>query len=86
MKPSACMVRPLTVIVEVAGPCQLKPGYFCGDFYDGRFKRAWWLWVAIAWVRMDLPTYNRHIKTGLTEWRDSIRPNGKPSCGGEHEI
>lgn len=59
----------MTVFIEVNNPVQLKPGYFKGQFKDQYFRRVWWLWFAIAWVKMDLYDYNRHVSSGATEWR-----------------
>jgi len=62
--------KPLLVLFEVAGPFQLKPGYFKGPLGDGQVCRAWWLWFSLTWVRMDLPSYNQHLASGVTAWVD----------------
>ncbi|MCI0393277.1 MAG: hypothetical protein MOB07_31495 [Acidobacteria bacterium] len=63
------MTKGITWFLEINHPVQIKPGYFKGTFKDGYFKRAWWLWFAIGWVRLNLNEYNEWIATGNTEWR-----------------
>jgi len=62
--------RPITIFFEISGPFQIRPGYHRGSFAFGQsyFKRIWWLWFAIAWVRMDLKSYRDYIASGLSEW------------------
>lgn len=60
----------LTLLFEMAGPFQSKPGFYSAPFKDCRFRRVWWLWFAIAWVvGMDLYEYNRYVESGETQWR-----------------
>lgn len=72
---NAVQFKPLTVFFELdfrnhsGQGFQWLPGKFKGPFRGGTFNRVWWLCFAIAWVRMDLHDYNRHIETGKTEWR-----------------
>lgn len=65
--------RPLTVFIEFDltddGPIAWRWGWHKAQFKDGYFCRFWWLFFAVAWVRMDLHDYNRHIESGATEWR-----------------
>ena len=63
-------MKPITIFFEISGPCQLRPGFFSRPFKGLiRFRRAWWLWFAVAWVRMDHHEYNRWIESRNTEWR-----------------
>jgi hypothetical protein len=62
-------MKPLLLFIEICGPVQWRPWYFRAPFKDGVFKRIVWLWFSIGWVRTDLPDYNRHVATGVTEWR-----------------
>ena len=67
-------MKPITVFLEFdlrdhPGHSRWKPGRFRGVFKDGYFIRYYWLCFAVAWVRMDLYDYNRHVASGATEWR-----------------
>jgi len=63
-------MKPITLFFEFdpSGEWLWKPGRFKGWFKDGRFVRYWWLCFAVAWVRLDLHDYNRHIAAGRTGW------------------
>lgn len=61
-------MKPLLVMFEICGPFKLRPGRTVGPFKDSTMTRVWWLWFAIAWVRMDLYEHNRWIAGGNTEW------------------
>lgn len=84
------LVRPLTVFIEFdladhgSGRIAWRWGWHKAQFKDGYFCRFWWLFFAVAWVRMDLHDYNRHIASGKTEWRGAggKGPNTEVRHGG----
>jgi len=67
-------MKPITIFFEFdtadhGEGTQWKIGKHKARFKDGYFIRYWWLCFAVAFVRMDLHDYNRHIESGATEWR-----------------
>ncbi len=45
-----------------------KPGWHNAPFAGGRFKRFWWWFIAVSWVRMNLRDYNDYVRSGNCEW------------------
>ena len=62
--------RPLTIFVEFSLPLLWRPAWFNERFKgELRFKRVAWLFLSVAWIRMELYDFNRWVAGGNTEWR-----------------
>jgi len=49
----------------------LKPGKFKSFVLGNRFRRFWWLWFSVSWLRrVDLRSYHDSISNGLTIWKE----------------
>lgn len=63
----------MVIQFEVAGPIQLKPGYFkslLGSERHGglrRYSRVWWLWFSVSYWPGDLFELSEGIRVG--EWK-----------------
>lgn len=63
----------LLIFVEIGPPDDKwpwwKPGWFSQPCAGRRFRRAWWCFFAVAWIRGDLIWFHEQIATGRIGWR-----------------